>query len=160
MRTLGNEATRWHPCRLTPAAPLARPGRCACLRHGGTILETLIALAVFIAGIAAIIHYYPLSIRASHEAADLSQAMLIAQAKAEEIRRDNDQGGALIAAISAQTEPTSAVVCAQDARFAYRFSGLSTVDANDAPTTPRVVIEYSDSFRPRKGAVAELKFLQ
>jgi len=127
-------------------------------RRGGSIVETLVGVLIFLIGVVAILRYYPLNMRANQDAADIGAAALLAQMKAEEIRRDNDQASNLMNAIRALATPTTPAPFAQDSRLAYSFCGLSLVDATKDPGTPRVIVRYARDFRPSEDILIELRF--
>ena len=128
------------------------------LTRAGTILEMLIAVVIFLVGIVAILHFFPMSMRTNEDAADLGIAAMLAQWKAEEIRRDNDQQSNLMNAIRTLTQPTAPLAFPSEPRMAYSFCGLSLIDPNDSPGTPRVIVRYAQSFRPSQDILFELKF--
>lgn len=127
-------------------------------RRGATIVESLVSLAIFLVGVVAILNYFPHSVRAAYDAADLSVAVMLAQMKAEEIRRDDDSMGSLVAAIQARATPTEAKPFFQDDRLTYAFSGVSLVDPADAPNTARVIVRYNAEYRSSEDVLYELKF--
>ena len=123
-----------------------------------SLLEVLVSLAVLFVGVVAIVNYFPFSIRASNDAAYLSQAAMLAQMKAEEIRRDNDQISNIMNQIRAQTEPSAPLPFMQAPNLSYSFGGVSQIDPSDAPNTPRVIVRYSKDYRPSQDVIYELKF--
>ncbi|HQH13080.1 MAG TPA: prepilin-type N-terminal cleavage/methylation domain-containing protein, partial [Candidatus Sumerlaeota bacterium] len=66
---------------------------------GFSLLEVLVSVAILLAGIISIVNFFPLGLKAQYRAADLSRAALLANMKAEEIRRDCDKAGELLNAI-------------------------------------------------------------
>lgn len=130
-----------------------------------SFLEILISLVIFLAGILAILNFFPVSVRAAARAEHLTVATLLAQQKAEEIRRDNDAAGLMIDGIRTRTDPTDPVVFPQDDRFTYSLSGRSLLDsADDADNpaddffVPRVIVRYNPTYRPSAEVVYELRF--
>lgn len=132
-----------------------------------SFLEILISLIIFLAGILAILNFFPISVKAAARAEHLTVATLLAQQKAEELRRDNDLAGSLIDSIRLRTEPTEPVVFSADDRFTYSFSGRSLLDGTDDADNPaddffvpRVIVRYNPSFRDSADVVYELRFDQ
>ncbi|KPL11351.1 hypothetical protein AMJ85_03705 [candidate division BRC1 bacterium SM23_51] len=133
--------------------------------RGYSFLEVLISLVILLGGIMAIIAYFPNALRANDRAVMLSEAALLAQRKAEEIRRDSDQARTLIAAVRNLTVPTAPIVCPSNRNLAYRFSGISLLDPVDDPGDPRddhgvarVIVQYAESYRPGDDILYELRF--
>lgn len=133
--------------------------------RGFSFLEVLISLVILLAGILAILVYFPSALRANNRAVDLSEAALLAQRKAEEIRRDADSARALISAVQSLTSPTAPIVFPENPSMAYRFSGVSLLDPVDDPGDPRddhgvarVIIQYAERFRPDSRVLYELRF--
>ena len=54
-----------------------------------SLVEVLVSLAILLAGIVTIINVFPMTLKASNDAVYLSKAVVLAQQKAEEMRRDN-----------------------------------------------------------------------
>jgi type II secretory pathway pseudopilin PulG len=136
-------------------------------RRGFTVLEALIGVAVMAAGIAVIMAVFPVTLRGADRAELQSLGAALAMMKIEEIRRDDDEGGRLIAAIEALTEPTEPIVFPLDPRLAYRFSGVTVLyvrrdnagviiddpdDPRDDPGVARVIIQTA----PIPGAEEEI----
>lgn len=134
-------------------------------KRGYSLIEVLVSVAIMLAGILSIIGFFPLGLQAQHRAADVSQAALLAQWKAEEIRRDNDQADRLIEAVRNRTTPTDIVTFPSDGRFAYAFSGISMIDPRDDPDdprddhgVPRIIVMYSEEYRGENEVLYELRF--
>lgn len=132
---------------------------------GFSFLEVLISLVILLGGILAILAYFPNALRANERAIMISEAALLAQRKAEEIRRDSDRARTLIGAIRSLTVPTAPMVCPSNPTLAYRFSGVSLLDPVDDPGDPRddrgvarIIIEYAEGYQPRGGILYELRF--
>jgi Tfp pilus assembly protein PilV len=143
------------PRHFPPAYPVSSK---SAQHRGVSILEILVSLAVLFVGVVAIVNYFPFSIRASNDAAYLSQAAMLAQMKAEEVRRDNDQLSNIMNQIRFQTDPTVPIPFMQQPNLSYSFGGISQIDATNSPFTPRVIIRYSKEYRPSQDVVFELKF--
>ncbi|MCX7048844.1 MAG: prepilin-type N-terminal cleavage/methylation domain-containing protein [Candidatus Sumerlaeota bacterium] len=128
-------------------------------RRGFTILETLIAMAIFLVGVVAILNYYPLTLRTTYDAADLSIAALLAQYKAEEIRRDDDQAHNLMNAIRGLAAPTTPMPFAQDSRLAYQFFNIvKDPISNPGVKTPVVIVSYNAQFRSSGDKLIQFEF--
>lgn len=132
--------------------------------RGFTLLEVLVSLAILLVGIVPIVFLLPNTLRARQEAALETHAAVLAQQKAEEIRRDDDLGASLTAAIAARATPTQPIVFAHVPELAYAFSGRSllyTDSPRGDPGVPRVLIVKSEAIasgiRP-KDVVHELRF--
>lgn len=134
---------------------------------GYTLLEVLVSLAVLMAGVLAILFLLPTTMRAGADAGFLTEAALLAQMKAEEIRRDDDAftSGTMVTAIAAMTDPTPPVPFPQNPRLSYSFSGQSLLhttndpaDPRDDPNVARVIVRYSASYRSSQDVVYELRF--
>ncbi len=139
--------------------------RTRCAERGYSFLEILISLVIFLAGIIAILNFFPLTVRAAARAEHLTIAALLAQQKAEEVRRDDDAAGTMINAIRVLTAPTPPIAFPQDDRFSYSFSGRSALDGTDDTEdsrddffTPRVIVRYNATYRPSAEVIYELRF--
>ena len=106
-----------------------------------------------------------MGLRAQARAADVSEAALLAQMKAEEIRRDADRAGRILNTIQNLTTPTEIITFPNEPRMAYCFSGVSLIDQRDDPDDPRddhgvarVIIMYSMEYRGKNEILYELRF--
>ena len=134
---------------------------------GFSLLEVLVSVAILLAGIISIVNFFPLGLKAQYRAADLSRAALLANMKAEEIRRDCDKAGELLNAIRNLRGPSQIITFPNEPRLAYCFSGISLKDPHDDPDdtrddygVARVIIMYSEEFRGRNEILYELRFDQ
>lgn len=134
-------------------------------RRGFTFTETLIALVVLLVGLVALMQVFPPTLRANSEAALKAKAALLAQMKAEEIRRDDNQLGSLVQEIALRTTPSAPVPFAQDNRLAYCYSGRSILRPNDTIGSAeddwgvaRIIVRYNVDFRPDGKVLYELRF--
>lgn len=134
-------------------------------RLGYSLLEVLVALAILLIGVVGILQFFPPSLRASNEASLKGRAALLAQSKAEEIRRDTDKAGVLIDTIAGLSAPTDPIPFLEDPSLAYRFFSESLRvpdgDPNDpefAPGVARVIVGYNGEFRPDEKVLYELRF--
>lgn len=134
-------------------------------RRGLSILEVLVALGILTAGMLSIMAIYPYTLKAQRDSELLSQAAGLAQMKAEEIRRDDTQAGAMIAAIKSMATPSDPIPFANEPRLTYSFCGETVmyrdVDPQDyraASGVARVIIRYASSFRSSQDAIYELRF--
>lgn len=130
-----------------------------------SLLEILVSLAILLAGIISIINFYPLTLKASNQAADISAAVVLAQLKAEELRRDSSSYYNYIQTIRTLTTPTEPKPFPQAPHLTYCFCGVSLIDPVDDPEDPRddvgvarVIIRYNQSFRPGADVLYELRF--
>jgi type II secretory pathway pseudopilin PulG len=130
-----------------------------------SLLEVLVSLAILLAGILTIVNYFPLTLRANNRAALISQAALLAQLKAEEIRRDNIYGPKLLNLIRTLRQPTPPIQFPQNPILAYSFCGVSLIDPVDDPDNTaddagvaRIIIRYDKSYRPTQDVIYELRF--
>ena len=140
-----------------------------CRETGGlSFIEVLFAMAILLVGVVGIALVFPKAIEAKYQAGDKIRAVLLAQAKAHEIQRDNDTSNTLISSIQNLTVPTAPVVFPEDPNLAYQFCGVSLLDPNDDPAHPdddprddpsvaRVIVRYSANSRV-KGVIYELRF--
>ncbi len=134
---------------------------------GYSLVEVLVSMAILLAGLLAILNFFPQSFRANADAAIKAKASLFAQTKAEEIRRDWTQADPLINMIRNLTAPTAPIVFPDDTRLTYSFCGVSLIDPIDTPGDPRddygvarVIIRYAASYRPSEDVVYELRFAE
>lgn len=139
--------------------------RARATRGGYSLIEVLVALAILVIGIIGILQFFPPSLRASSEAALRGRAVLLAQQKAEEIRRDSDGDGFLLDVIADLPQPTDPVAFPEDDRLTYQFYGQSLRDPDGdpsdpefAPDVPRVIVAYNGEFRPDTQVLYELRF--
>jgi type II secretory pathway pseudopilin PulG len=130
-----------------------------------SFLEVLVSLVILLGGILAILAYFPNALRANDRAVVLSEAALLAQRKAEEIRRDGDRGRLLIRQIQTLTIPTSPIVFPENSTLAYRFCGVSLFhptddrgDPRDRHGVARIIVQYSQGYRPDGRILYELRF--
>jgi hypothetical protein len=134
-------------------------------RDAYSFLEVLISLVILFGGILGILAYFPNALKANDRAVGLSEAALLAQRKAEEIRRDADRGRLLIRQVQALTVPTAPIVFPENPALAYRFCGVSLLDPIDDPGDPRddrgvarVIVQYAEGYRPGGRILYELRF--
>jgi len=135
-------------------------------RRGVSLLEAIVALTILLVGIVLILIMFPRFLVAAHDAEMESKAVMLAQMKAEEIRRDDDTSGTLINSIRNLPGPTAPIQFTQDPELAYSFSGTSILYAGETPAgdpnIPRVIIRYAPQYRvssnPNKDVLYELRF--
>lgn len=113
--------------------------------RGFSLLEVLVSIAVFLAGVVAIVFMFPRTLQAAHEAELKTKAALLAQMKAEEVRRDDDTSQTLTLAIAALRRPTDPLINPQEPDLSYSFNGRSLMYAptetpDGDPNIARVVI--------------------
>lgn len=136
-----------------------------CPKRGFSLLEVLISLAILLAGIIVILNFFPMSLKANKDAELLSEASLLAQLKAEEIRRDIKKNGDLLNQIKSLKTPTTPVRFAQNPSLSYSFCGVSLLDSNDDPDDPaddygvaRIIVRLDKSYSPGERVIYELRF--
>lgn len=134
-------------------------------QRGFTLTEALVSVVVLLIGIVSIMQVFPASLRANSEAALRGRAVLLAQAKAEEVRRDTSAARPLLDEIRALATPTTPVLFPNDDRLTYSFSGTSvlypTVEPGvpeSAPNVARVIVRINDQTRPGGTVLYELRF--
>lgn len=101
-----------------------------------SLIEVLVSIAIFLAGAVLIVYLFPQTLRASKEAELRTKAALLAQMKAEEIRRDDDTNRSISTAIANLAEPTDSVVFTQEPELSYAFSSYSFHHRNANPPVP------------------------
>ena len=134
---------------------------------GLSLVEMALSLVILLVGVIAIINFFPFYLRLNRSATDLTTAAYLAQAKAEELRRD-DYGGAsnLIQTIETNAEfdshiPSEGIAFSNYPQFSYSFSRRSQIDSTKDPDVARVIVRYSnkvDIADPAQGVIYELKF--
>jgi len=136
-------------------------------RRGYSLIEVLVSVAILLAGIISIVNFFPLGLKAQYRAGDISCAALLAQMKAEEIRRDCDRAGRMIATIRNLRSPTEPITFPSDPRFAYCFCGISLLNPHNDPNDPRsafgvarVIIMYSKEYKGKNEVLYEMRFDQ
>lgn len=135
------------------------------IQRAYSLLEVLVSLAILLAGIVAIVNFFPLSLKANNDAAVLSEAALLAHQKAEEIRRDNSSRHNFIQQVRILRTPTEPIQFPQSPHLAYSFCGVSLIDPEDDPGDPRddvgvarIIIRYHRSFKSSQNIIYELRF--
>jgi type II secretory pathway pseudopilin PulG len=140
--------------------------RLARCRAAFTLLEAIVSLSILLVGIVMILVLFPRFLISARDAEHETKAVMLAQMKAEEIRRDDDTSNTLVNAIRNLPSPTAPVEFTQDPELAYQFSGTSLlyggVTPEGDPGVARVIIRYSPNFRqstsPNKDVLYELRF--
>jgi type II secretory pathway pseudopilin PulG len=133
---------------------------------GLTLLETMVALGILLVGILAIVFFFPQQLQTAANAEYRTKAAVLAQMKAEELRRDDDTTHTLIHAIESLQAPTTPVTFSQEPNLAYQFSGRSILYEGETPAgdpgVARVIVRYSPGYRvssnPNKDVLYELRF--
>lgn len=134
--------------------------------RGFSLLEAIVSLSILLVGIVMILLLFPGFLVSAREAELETKAVMLAQMKAEEIRRDDDTSGTLISAIRNLSAPTGPVTFAQEPDLAYQFSGTTLLYKGETPDgdpgVARVIVRYSPDFRqslsPNKDILYELRF--
>ena len=135
-------------------------------RGGFTILEAIVSLSILLVGIVLILILFPGFLVSAREAELQTKAVMLAQMKAEEIRRDDDTSNTLVNAIRALPAPTIPLAFTQEPDLAYQFAGNTIlyggVTPEGDPGVARVIIRYAPDFRvssnPNKDVLYELRF--
>lgn len=135
-------------------------------RRGLTLIEVMISLAILLIGILAVVWFFPQSLQTAARSEYVSKAAVLAQMKAEELRRDDDTTNTLISAIAQLQSPTEPIVFSQEPNLAYQFSGRSILYEGETPAgdagVARVIVRYSPQYRtsnnPNKDVLYELRF--
>lgn len=135
-------------------------------RRGFTLLEAIVSLSILLVGIVLILTLFPRFLMSARDAEMETKAVMLAQMKAEEIRRDDDTSNTLVLAIQNLTAPTAPVEFTQEPTLAYQFSGNTIlyggVTPQGDPGVARVIVRYSPNFRvssnPNNDVLYELRF--
>jgi Tfp pilus assembly protein PilV len=135
-------------------------------RRGVSLLEAVVSLSILLVGIVLILIMFPRFLVAAHDAEMQTKAVMLAQMKAEEIRRDDDTSSTLVTAIQNLSAPTPPMEFSQEPDLAYQFSGTSLLYEGTSPAgdsgVARVIIRYAPSYRvssnPDKDILYELRF--
>ncbi|MBX7244886.1 MAG: prepilin-type N-terminal cleavage/methylation domain-containing protein [Candidatus Sumerlaeaceae bacterium] len=132
-----------------------------------TLIEVLVSLAILLAGVVPIFFILPNTFRARQEAEFLTKAAMLAQWKAEEIRRDDDTSGTLLGIIQSRTTPTTPMPFTAESKLSYSFNGRSILYA-DLPPSPlndagvaRIIISLTRVGNPQpspRDVIYELRF--
>ncbi len=132
--------------------------------RGFSLIEVLFAVAVLTIGIVGILQLFPPSLRATNEAALRGRAALLAQQKAEEIRRDDARGAQILETIANLPDPTDPVPFTEDDRLVYQFHSRSLLEPDGEgddpafePGVPRVIVRFNPEFGDGK-VLHELRF--
>lgn len=136
--------------------------------RGVSLLEAIVSLSILLVGIIMILTFFPRFLVAARDAEMETKAVMLAQLKAEEIRRDDDTSGTLVMAIRNLTVPTQPMQFTQAPELAYQFSGRSILYEGQTPEgddgVARVIIRYAPQFRvsnnPDHDVLYELRFGQ
>jgi len=106
--------------------------------RGLSLIEVTVAVLIFLFGIVALLNFFPFKVRSVADAADLTEAVLLAQMKAEEIRRDNAADSFFFLWLRGLTAPTptAGIPFGQSNFLRYAFSGRSVLDPVDDAGVP------------------------
>jgi type II secretory pathway pseudopilin PulG len=140
-------------------------------RRGATLLEVLLAVGILMAGMASLVAMFPAMLNGERDAEILTEAVALAQLKAEEIRRDDYSRHDLRLAIQDMTTSTTTPIAfPQEPRLTYSFSGktlrYASILASDPTTTDtraksgiaRVIIRCAPSYKASQDVIYELPF--
>lgn len=113
--------------------------------RGFSLVEVLVSITIFLVGAVLIVYLFPRTLEAAREAELQTKAAFLAQMKAEEIRRDDDQLrtlGQMIAKLG-ESDPenqalstTDPIVFPLEPDLSYVFYGKSVLYANEQPPVP------------------------
>ena len=134
--------------------------------RGFSLLEVLVALAILLAGIVTIVNVFPLILKAGQKAIHLREASLLAQQKAEEIRRDwRAAPYHTLSQIKFLSEPTEPIQSSLYPHLEYSFASVSLLDpvddlddVRDNRNVARVIVRYHPSYNPSEEVLYELRF--
>lgn len=134
--------------------------------RGLTLIEVMISLAILLVGVLAVVYFFPQTLQSAARAEYRTKAAVLAQMKAEEIRRDDDTTHTLIHAIEQMQVPSTPVTFSQEPNLAYQFSGRTILYEGETPAgdpgVARVIVRYSPEYRvsnnPNKDVLYELRF--
>lgn len=141
-------------------------------RRGLTLVEVLVGLAILTAGMLALATIIPSTLKSHDRAELLTVAAMLAQTKAEEIRRDDSLTQSLQNEIRNLRTPTTPIKFIQEPRLTYSFSGSSLqyallndpslsnelIDPRARDGIARVIIRYAEDFSPDQEVLYELRF--
>ena len=108
----------------------------AATARGFSLVEALVSITIFLVGAVLIVFLFPRALEAAREAELQTKAAFLAQMKAEEIRRDDDQLRTLGQMIAGLTDTTDPVVFSQEEDLSYVFSSRSILYRNENPPVP------------------------
>lgn len=147
--------------------PSPRRPRLSSARRGLTLVEVVVALAIFLFGVVALLNFFPLKVRTGADASILTEAVFLAQQKAQEVRRDNAPDSLFFVWMRGLTDPAPAggIPFPQNPDLRYAFCGRSVLDPFDSPgvpeddfSVPRIIILSPTQARSPSGVVYELRF--
>ncbi len=132
---------------------------------GFSLVEALIALAILLAGVIALVRFFPMLFESSSRVVLETRAAMLAQSKAQELLRDDDTSFTLARTIANLSTPTAPMPFPEEPALSYCFSGKSLIypesdPVNGAPQVARVVVRYSASYRPSQDVIYELQFFR
>lgn len=125
------------------------------------------ALSIFLFGVVALLNFFPLKVRTGVDAAVLTEAALLAQLKAQEVRRDNAPDSLFFLWMRSLPSPMppEGIPFGQNPDLRYAFCGRSVLDPDDDPGVPeddfgvpRIIILSPRHSRHANGVVYELRF--
>ena len=134
-------------------------------RRGFTLIEVLVALVILLAGIVGIVQLFPVSLQANADAEIKGTAVLLAQKKVDELRRDADTLDVIMTTIEMRDTETAPVVFPEDDRFTYSYMGESVygptgnpMDPRDDSDVARVIIRLNNTVDPDRPVIYEMRF--
>jgi len=133
--------------------------------RGFTLIEVLVALVILMAGIIGIVQLFPVSLQANADAETKGIAVILAQKKVDELRRDSDTMDVILSTIELRDTETDPVVFPEDTRFTYSFVGESVYGPTGDPADPRddsdvarVIIRLNNTVDPDRPVIYEMRF--
>ena len=134
-------------------------------RRGFTLVEVLVGLVILLAGIVGIVQLFPESLKANREAELRGSAIMLANQKVEELRRDGDALSLLFNEVQGSLTPTDPVIWPNDPRLTYSFSGVSVIDPDNDPGDPRddtfvarIIVRLAPDYDKSERVLYELRF--
>lgn len=143
------------------SAPFSSSNR----RKGFTLIEVLVGLVILLAGIVGIVQLFPQSLEANREAELRGAAIMLAQQKVEELRRDGDALNLIVNQVQNLSTPTDPIPWPNDPRLTYSYCGVSVIDPDndpgdprDDPFVPRIIVRLNQDYDPDQRVIYELRF--
>ncbi|MGF1573972.1 MAG: prepilin-type N-terminal cleavage/methylation domain-containing protein [Sumerlaeia bacterium] len=142
------------------------PANNRCIgRKGFTLIEVLVGLVILLTGIIGIVQLFPQSLKANQEAELRGAAIMLAQQKVEELRRDGDALNMIVNQVQALNTPTVPISWPLDPRLTYSYSGMSLIDPDNDPGDPRddpfvarIIVRLAADYDPEQRVIYELRF--
>lgn len=130
-----------------------------------TLIEVLVGLVILLTGIIGIVQLFPQSLKANQEAELRGAAILLAQQKVEELRRDGDALNLTVNQVQSLLTPTDPITWTVDNRLTYSYCGVSVLDPDNDPGDPRddpfvarIIVRLAADYDPKQRVIYELRF--